>query len=259
MNIEDQEVSEGNPDIKPTVSHNLDLLGEYYTGSAGLISAGVYFKNISKYRVDARDRVRFNDIKASVQTPQSLIDQGADPASIESYKNDYDNLAAENGELERVRPGNAGTANLLGMELAFQRSLTFLPGPLTHLSIYSNYTHNFIFVKKDEPKLPGTAKDIINLSLAYEVKRFNARVSYNHTSSFVTILGDIAKEDVYYDQVNYLDANINFFLTPKLVIYASGNNLLNQAQRRYQYEAQYTYSALYTGATATIGLKYNVY
>ncbi|HMG10193.1 MAG TPA: hypothetical protein VK609_16880, partial [Mucilaginibacter sp.] len=81
----------------------------------------------------------------------------------------------------------------------------------------------------------------------------------NHTSAFVTILGTMVKNDVYYDQVNYLDANINFFLTPKVVIYASGNNLLNQAQRRYQYQDQYTYSALYTGATATLGVKLNIY
>lgn len=259
VNIEDQEVSEGNAEIKPTTSQNFDLMGEYYTGNAGLISAGVYFKNIKNYRVDLRDNVLFNDIKGSVQSPQSLLDQGADPASIADYKDNYDKLAAENGALERVRPGNGGVANLLGIELAFQRSLNFLPRPFNNLSIYSNYTHNFIFVKKNEPKLPGTAKDILNLSLAYEVKRFNARISYNHTSAFVTILGSIDKNDVYYDQVNYLDANINFFLTPKIVIYASGNNLLNQAQRRYQYQDQYTYSALYTGATATLGVKLNVY
>ncbi|WPU93184.1 TonB-dependent receptor [Mucilaginibacter sabulilitoris] len=259
VNIEDQEVSEGNADIKPTTSTNLDLMGEFYTGNAGLISAGVYYKNIRKYRIDLRDEVRFNDIKGSVQSPQSLLDEGADPASIADYQDNYNKLADENGVLERTRPGNGGVANLLGVELAFQRNLTFLPKPLSNFSIYSNYTHNFIFVKAGEPKLPGTAKDILNLSLAYEVKRFNARVSYNHTSAFVTVLGDIFQNDVYYDQVNYLDANINFFLTPKIVIYASGNNLLNQAQRKYQYQAQYTYSALYTGATATLGVKFNVY
>jgi len=259
VNIEDQEVSEGNSDIKPTTSQNFDLMGEYYTGDAGLISAGVYYKNIKNYRIDLRDNVPFNDIKSSVQSPQSLLDNGADPASIIDYTDNYNKLAAENGVLERVRPGNGGIANLLGIELAFQRRLSFLPKPFSNFSIYSNYTHNFIFVKEGEPKLPGTAKDILNLSLAYEVKRFNARVSYNHTSAFVTILGTMVKNDVYYDQVNYLDANINFFLTPKVVIYASGNNLLNQAQRRYQYQDQYTYSALYTGATATLGVKLNIY
>lgn len=259
VNIEDQTVSEGNPGIKPTTSTNLDLMGEFYTGNAGLISAGVYYKNIRKYRIDQRDEVRFSDIRNSVQSPQSLLDGGADPASIVDYQNNYNRLADENGVLERTRPGNGGAANLLGFELAFQRQLTFLPKPFSNFSIYSNYTHNFIFVKEGEPKLPGTAKDLVNLSLSYEVKRFNARVSYNHTSAFVTLLGDIITNDVYYDKANYMDANVNFFLTPKVVIYASANNLFNQAQRRYQYQSQYTYSSLYTGTTATLGIKLNVY
>ena len=259
VNIEDQEMSEGNPEVKPALSNNLDLLGELYTGNTGLISAGVYFKNITKYRIDVRDNVRFEDVKGAIQTPQSLLDQGADPLSIIDYKDNYEKLAAENGIIERTKPGNGGVANLVGLELAFQRNLDFLPKPFSNFSVYSNYTHNFIFVKKDQPKLQGTAKDIANVSLAYEVKRFNARISYNHTSAFITTIGSTVKNDIYYDRVNYLDANLNFFLTPKLVIYASGNNLLNQAQRRYQYQSDYTYSALYTGATATLGLKMNLY
>ncbi|MEO5910759.1 MAG: TonB-dependent receptor [Pelobium sp.] len=259
VNVKDKVIKEGNADIKPTLSNNLDLLGEFYTGNTGLISAGIYMKNITNYKILARDLVKFNEVEEFIETPQSLLDQGANPTSIASYKKDYDKLKAANGDLERTKPGNGGRANLLGFELAFQRGLTFLPKPFSNLSIYSNYTHNFIFVKEGDPKLPGTASDILNLSLAYEIKRFNARVSYNNTSPFVTILGTNNKGDVYYDKVSYLDANLNFFLTPKLVLYASGNNLLNQAQRRYQYQSEYTYSSLYTGATATLGIKLNVY
>jgi TonB-dependent receptor len=259
VNVKDKLIKQGNSEIQPTLSNNLDLLGEFYTGNTGLISAGVYFKNITKYRILSRDLVPFSEVESAVESPESLLAQGANPTTVASYKTDYDKLKAANGNLERTMPGNGGRANILGTEFAFQRGLTFLPGPLRNLTIYSNYTHNFIFVKKDDPKLPGTAKDILNLSLAYEVKRFNARLSYNNTSAFITILGTNNKGDVYYDKANYLDANVNFFITPRLSIYGSANNLLNQDQRRYQYQEQYTYSSLYTGATATLGLKLNVY
>jgi len=259
VNVKDKLIKQGNSDIKPTLSNNLDLLGEWYTGNTGLISAGVYFKNITKYRILSRDLVPFSEVESAVESPESLLAQGANPTTVASYKTDYDKLKAANGNLERTMPGNGGTANIVGTEFAFQRGLSFLPGLLRNLTVYSNYTHNFIFVKKGAPKLPGTAKDILNLSLAYEVKRFNARVSYNNTSSFITILGTTNKGDVFYDKANYLDANINFFITPRLSIYGSANNLLNQDQRRYQYQEQYTYSSLYTGATATLGLKLNVY
>ncbi|MFI5452744.1 TonB-dependent receptor [Pedobacter sp. UC225_61] len=259
VNVKDKLIKQGNSDIQPTLSNNFDLLGEFYTGNTGLISAGVYLKNIKNYRILSRDLVPFSQVESIVESPESLLAQGANPTTVASYKTDYDKLKAANGNLERTMPGNGGTANILGAEFSFQRGLTFLPGLLRNLTIYSNYTHNFIFVKKGDPKLPGTAKDILNLSLAYEVKRFNARISYNNTSAFITILGTTNKGDVYYDKANYLDANVNFFITPRLSIYGSANNLLNQDQRRYQYQEEYTYSSLYTGATATLGLKLNVY
>ena len=262
ISIRDKTVSEGNPNLKPTLSNNLDLLGEYYTGGTGLISAGVYFKNISSYTVIKRDDVRFSQVQDYVMTPEELVAKGgATPATITDYKRYYDPLKKDNELLARTKPENAGTANLLGLEVAFQRKLSFLPGPLTNLNVYANYTHNWIFTKKDEPKLPGTATDILNLSIAYEVPKFNARISFNNTSAFTTITGSLAngKGDIYYDKVYYLDANVNYFITKKWVIYANANNLLNQAQRRYMWQPDYTYSSLYTGATAQIGLKLNVY
>jgi TonB-dependent receptor len=262
VSIKDKTVTEGNPGLKPTLSNNLDLLGEYYTGGTGLISGGVYFKNIRNYTVIKKDDVRFSTVKDNVLTPEELEAQGTStPAVVEDYKRYYKPLKDNDELLARTKPANAGTANLLGIELGFQRSLSFLPVPLNHLSVYANYTHNWIFTKEGEPELPGTANDILNVSVAYEVSRFNARLSFNNTSSFTTITGNLPdhKGDVYYDKVYYLDANVNFFLTPKWVIFANANNLLNQAQRRYMWRPEYTYSSLYTGTTMQIGVKLNVY
>lgn len=262
VSIKDKTVSEGNPRLQPTLSNNLDLLGEYYTGGTGLISGGVYFKNITSYTISKKDAIRFSQVQEFVMTPEELEAQGGStPATIVDYKKYYEPLKKNDELLTRTKPENAGTANLLGMELAFQRKLSFLPGLLSSLNVYVNYTHNWIFTKKGEPKLPGTANNILNLSVAYEVSRFNARVSFNHTSAFTTTTGALAngKGDIYYDKVYYLDANVNFFITKKWVIYANANNLLNQAQRRYMWQPEFTYSSLYTGATAQIGLKLNVY
>lgn len=259
VDVHDKTVEEGNPLIKPTLSNNFDLLGEFYPGSTSLVSAGIYFKNIRDYRVDYNSEVHFEDVKQYLLTPEELLAEGANPSSVASYKKDYDKLIAKNDYLEKTVPGNGGKANLLGIELAFQHRLSFLPSFLSNLSLYANYTHNWIFVKKGEPKLPGTADDIMNISLSYEVKRFNARISYNHTSDFLTSLGLTDKDDIYYDKADYLDANINFFITPRLVLFASANNLINQPQRKFQYLNQYTYSTLYTGVTSQIGLKLNVY
>lgn len=261
VSLKDKTVSEGNPNLQPVLSNNLDLLGEYYTGGTGLISAGIFFKNITSYSIIKKDDVRFSDVEKYVTTPDELVQQGAEAATITDYKKYYNPLKANNELLARTKPANAGVANLLGVEIGFQRKLSFLPGILANLNVYANYTHNWIFTKKDEPKLPGTANSILNLSVAYEVSKFNARLSFNNTSEFSTVTGSLpdGKGDIYYDKVYYLDANANYFISKRWVLFANANNLLNQSQRRYMWKPEYTYYSLYTGTTAQIGVKVNVY
>ena len=40
-------ITRGNPDLGPTFSHNLDLMGEYYFKNIGILSGGVFYKKIS--------------------------------------------------------------------------------------------------------------------------------------------------------------------------------------------------------------------
>ena len=53
VNLADEEYTMGNPDLRNTVSNNCDLMFEYYFKSIGLVSAGVYYKEISDFIVDA--------------------------------------------------------------------------------------------------------------------------------------------------------------------------------------------------------------
>ena len=38
-----------NPDLKATYSYNFDLIGEYYFKSVGILSAGVFYKNLNNF------------------------------------------------------------------------------------------------------------------------------------------------------------------------------------------------------------------
>ena len=48
----DNEITIGNPELKPTVSYNFDLSADYYFRSLGLISAGIFYKKIDDFIVD---------------------------------------------------------------------------------------------------------------------------------------------------------------------------------------------------------------
>ena len=54
MNIKrgDNEIVIGNPGLKATTSHNIDLNAEYYWKSIGLVSAGLFYKRIEGFIVD---------------------------------------------------------------------------------------------------------------------------------------------------------------------------------------------------------------
>lgn len=252
-NVKKKELELGNPDIKPAFSHNFDLLGEYYFGSIGVASVGLFYKHIEDFRTTAVYETPWEVIQTMVPAPSEVQDN----PNVEQYTEEYE--AAEGKDFETEKPVNAGNANLVGVELTYQHRLDFLPGFLRNFSIYANYTHNWLNNKDDEAQLSGTAKNILNLSLAYENRRMNARLSYNYTSDFLSSTGISRKYNVYCDAVNYLDANIDVFLTPKIIFTASANNLLNEVQRYYQWEKDYTYSNLNNGSRVQIGFVFNIF
>ena len=53
---EDEEIFAGNPDLNPTTSMNFDLMGEHYFKSVGLVSGGVFYKDIKRFYLCASNR-----------------------------------------------------------------------------------------------------------------------------------------------------------------------------------------------------------
>jgi len=227
---EDNEISIGNPDLTPTESMNLDFMAEHYFQSIGMVSAGLFYKDISGFIVDEkRDNFLFEGNEWSTYT----------------------------------RPINGGNATLFGLELAAQRQLDFLPGALAGFGLYANYTHTKSEISdfqiegrdKEELALPGSPKHTVNGSISYDWKKVSTRVSLNYASAFVEEFGEEKFFDIYYDQAMQLDVNGSFAVTPKLRIYADALNLLNQPLRYYQGVEERTYQAEYYNVKLNAGVK----
>ncbi len=237
LNFSDEEFTQGNPDIQNTVSNNVDLMVEYYFPSVGLISAGIYYKQIKDFIVDAH-----------------IMDYTVNGVEWKDY----------------YKAVNAGNARLFGFEAAFQRDLGFIAPALKNFGIYANYTYNHSKVTKltdpifsgrdkNEITLPGTPKNLVNASIYFENKRVTAAVSFNYAGAFLDneAMGVSAFEDRYYDKVTYLDANVSVRATDFLTVYAEVNNLLNQPLRYYQGVKERTMQAEYYGVRSTLGIKLN--
>ncbi len=235
VNLHDEEYTMGNPDLRNTVSNNYDLMFEYYFRSIGLVSAGVYYKQISDFIVDAM-----------------VEDQTIGGTEFK----------------ELYKAVNAGDANLFGVEVAFQRDLGFISPVLRNFGIYTNYTYNHSKVTRltdpifagrsaDEIQLPGTPEHTVNASLYYENKFLTATLSYNYASSFLDNeeMGMTPFTDRYYDSVNYLDANVSVRATKNVQIFGEVGNLLNQPLRYYQGTRDRVRQAEYYGIRFSVGAK----
>ncbi|MEL6653423.1 MAG: TonB-dependent receptor, partial [Bacteroidota bacterium] len=228
-----EELSIGNPDLVPTTSMNFDLMAEHYFGTVGIVSGGLFFKDISNFIV--------------TQSFDDYVFEGTEWANFS-------------------QPINGGNATLFGAEVAFQRQLDFIADALKGVGVYFNYTFttsqvtdfNFEGREEDEISLPGSPQHTLNASLAYETKRFTSRLSLNYASDFIDEVGSEAFGDRYYDQVTYLDFNASYSLSDKWVVYVNANNLLNQPLRYYQGSRSRTMQAEYYNVRFDLGLKFDI-
>lgn len=235
MNIKrgDNEIKIGNPGLKATTSHNIDLSAEYYWKSIGLVSAGLFYKRIEGFIVD---EVAYNrEYQGTVWT-------------------------------KFTQPKNGGNANIFGVEASLQRDFSFIAPALKCLGLYATYTYtrsrvtDFNFEGRENEKglsLPGSPEHTANLSLYFDKCGFSARASFNYASAFIDEMGASSFYDRYYDAVKYMDLNVSYTFgrKTKFTIYADCNNLFNEPLRYYQGSKEYTMQQEYYGVKINGGIK----
>ena len=245
INIADEEATIGNPETDPTTSWNFDLSMDYYFKSVGLVSLGIFYKDIKNVNVETIGYYT-----------------GAELGLGSSYADT---------EFEVTQNLNAYDARIFGVEVAYQRDFGFIAPALRCLGFYGNYTYTHSSTRNynevlgiedgDDVKMAGSPEHTANASLYFEKDGINVRLSYNFASSFVDEMNtDDRLLDVYYDKVSYLDLNASYTWgkNTKFTIYAEATNLLNQPLRYYYGEEKITKQMEYYGPKITAGFKINL-
>lgn len=227
----DEEIFRGNPELEATTSMAFDLMGEYYFRNVGILSGGLFYKDISDF---------------------IYILQSEDP----------------NTGFDSFQPQNAESASVFGAEFSFQRQLDFLPGFLKNFNVFLNYTFitsstDGVFTEDGDERtgldLPGTAPNMFNASLAYNDKKFNIRLSANYSDAYIDEIGGTAFEDRFYDEQFFLDFNVNYAINDNLRVYFDLMNITDQPLRFFQGVRNRTMQAEYYGRRLTLGLKYDLF
>ncbi len=230
----DISASRGNPNLKPYKDNTLDLAVEYYFGKVGLLSAGVYQKNITNFITS----LNLTDVPFSqTGVPYSSIPG----ATADTIVHDFS-----------MPVNHAGTVKLSGFELAAQTQFTFLPAPFDNLGVVANYSY------VDAPSITGISKTSYNATLYYETDTWGLRASMNHRSKWFSGYSSdpMSAGTQGYNASTYVDAAAFYNITKKLQLTFDAINLTNQKDTQFWGQNEYLYNQTQSGSTYMIGLSY---
>jgi TonB-dependent receptor len=224
---EDNEIERGNADLDPTLAWNVDLMYERFFATVGVVSAGVFYKDLSDYIF------------------VSTIDEERD------------------GETwEVTQPLNGDEATLWGIELAFQNQFRKAPSPWDGFGFFINYTWTesdaTIPGRDGKQPLPGQPEQVGNIAISYEKGWFSGILSYNIQGEWLEEVGGDPDEDEWVDEHNQLDFQAQFRLGDSWSIYAQVYNLTDEPYRRYLGQPDQPLQEEYYSWWGLLGVKFRL-
>ncbi len=200
-------VTLGNPDLAPLRATNYDLALEYYTSNGGLISLGLFRKDIT------------NPIFVSGRVESGI----------------YGGVPLVNAVI--TQPRNGEESEVSGFELSVQMPFDFLPSPWNGFGINTNLT-----LLSGDTRIPGRADElplflqsdrIANAQLYFEKRGFLARVAYSYRSKYLDVIGTGTVSDVYTDDHGQVDARVGYDFNEHFSVFVEGQNVGNVHDRRF--------------------------
>lgn len=211
IDFQNDTISDGNPNLDPTTSHNFDAQIEYYTQSRGLYSAGVFYKKMKGFYYDDNS--------------------GTEPI--------FDDIEGITKPFRITRPANALGATNYGVELIARQKLFFLPKPLDGFGISLSAT----FTDSDgkypgrlTEKLPtyGFSDTIFYSALEYTIGRLRAQVSYRYRTEYLEGLDVDNTFDDWFAAREQVDVEASWQLNRNLRFFFNVENATARPQVSYQ-------------------------
>jgi TonB-dependent receptor len=206
-------ITTSNPALKPQTADNFDLAAEYYFEPAGVVSVGVFQKDIKNFI-----------FTAGGQTVGSGADNG--------FGGDYAGYLL-------TTQYNGGSAKVRGLELNYSQQFTFLRGWMQGFGAYANLTRmetegnygagNAIAVAPNpKGKVAGFNPDTSNAGLSYIRNGITVRLQWNHRGRYLTTYNAVDSQLVYRIRRDTLDLKTQYQLTRRVSLYLDVNNVLGE-------------------------------
>lgn len=185
-------ITEGNPNLKPVKSVNIDFSGEWISDHGGHATVAVYGKELTNYLYD----------NGSTQV---------DPVTVSSG----------NGLVRITQPTNGGSGHVYGVELSGRQRLQDLPAPFDGLGLGANVTRQTTAVNLGDPGLSTeriqNAPDwLANVEAFYEKNGIQLDIIYHYSGSYVSeydFMGQHASwDDLWVSATERLDLHAGYDL-----------------------------------------------
>jgi iron complex outermembrane receptor protein len=134
---------------------------------------------------------------------------------------------------------NGGGAKVRGLELNYSQQFTFLPGFLSGLGAYGNYTRmetegnygagNSIAVAPNpKGKVAGFNPETSNVGLSYIRNKITIRLQFNNRGRYLTTYNAVDSQLVYRIRRETLDVKTMYQLSRRFSVYLDVNNVLGE-------------------------------
>ncbi|ESQ89416.1 TonB-denpendent receptor [Asticcacaulis sp. AC460] len=233
FSLEQIRITGGNPSLKPTTSINYDVSWEWYF-QGGTVSTAFFKKELK------------NIIQSGDTTMGSMTLDGKTVSVV------YGGLV------------NQDSADIQGVELAYQQFYDFLPGWMSHLGMQANFTYIDASAAPPPPytdadgdgtpdafgtiyrfgvnNLLGQSKYIVNLVGIYQDDKWEGRLAYNWRDENLTTYRDyITGGPIFNSAVGFLDGSIKYEINDKFQVSLNASNLLdtkNKAEAQISADGQ---------------------
>lgn len=213
VNFDNQTISTSNPSLKPQTADNFDFGAEYYFEPAGVVSVGVFQKEIKNFIFTSGG---------------ATVPAGAD----NGFGGDYAGYSL-------TTQYNGGSARVRGLELNYSQQFTFLPGIFGGLGAYANYTRmetegnygagNSIAVAPNpKGKVAGFNPETANFGVSYIRNKVTVRLQYNHRARYLTTYNVVESQLVYRIRRDTLDVKTMYQFSRRFSVYLDVNNVLSE-------------------------------
>ena len=213
---ESRTMSTSNPSLLPQKANNFDLTTEYYFEPMGVISAGVFLKEISRFIYTASG---------------TTVQSGADNGFGGSYAG-YTLTTQFNG----------GFAKIKGLELNYNQQFTFLPGIWRGLGAFATYTRMEADGTYENAgalatsgavastsEIPGFNPVSANAGISYIHHRISIRFQFNYTARFLSAYNANQSLLWYTSARRTLDIKTRYNLTDRYDVYLDLTNVFDEA------------------------------